>query len=225
MKHTERSNFGGKQMQTNPAKEGHNADVYFSKKWPWISDGDKFSDRIRYADTQKEKKKGFLSGDYKRRDEFSNTIRTEQYRELLTQEAEHSKKALEVVASAYDDGVVEEAETAADAKRRMHRQMYDSVFDERDLKQETATRDRLHVSEEDKQLQKLKKQTQNPTNLSKEREYGSYRTSTMLIGSTSDTADYEKPEFARKPVVKNTFYRKMNILFPQDAAAEPRPIN
>jgi len=211
-------------MQTNPAKEGHNTDVYFEKKWSWISDGDKFSDRLRYADVQKEKKKGFLSGDFKRRDEFSNTIRTEQYRELLSQEADHAKKALEVVASAYDDGELEAGETPQEAKRRMHRQMYDTVFDERDLVPDNTTRDRLHISDEEMQLQKLKKQTQNPTNLSKDRKYGSYRTTNMLIGSTSDTTDYEKPEFARKPIVQNTFYRKMNILFPPSAAAEPAPL-
>jgi len=36
-----------------------------------------------YIHTQKEKKKGFGSGDFRRKDEFSNTIRTGQYRHQL----------------------------------------------------------------------------------------------------------------------------------------------
>ena len=45
--------------------------------------GDKYTDRVRYKDTQAEKKKGFLTSDFSKRDEFSNTVRTEQYREQL----------------------------------------------------------------------------------------------------------------------------------------------
>ena len=48
-----------------------------------ISQGDKFTDRIRYKELQPEKKKGFLTSDFNKRDEFSNTVRTAQYRELL----------------------------------------------------------------------------------------------------------------------------------------------
>jgi hypothetical protein len=40
-------------------------------------------DRWRYAEIQKEKKKGFGTGDYSKRDEFSNTVRTLQWREQL----------------------------------------------------------------------------------------------------------------------------------------------
>ncbi len=40
-------------------------------------------DKIRYKDVQTEKKRGFLTSDFSKRDEFSNTIRTEQWREQL----------------------------------------------------------------------------------------------------------------------------------------------
>ena len=43
-------------------------------------------------ETQKEKKKGFLSGDFKRKDEFSMTFRMEQYREQLKQESTRTKE-------------------------------------------------------------------------------------------------------------------------------------
>ena len=43
-----------------------------------------YSDRIKYAEVQTEKpSKGFGTSDFSRRDEFSNTCRTEQYRTQL----------------------------------------------------------------------------------------------------------------------------------------------
>lgn len=47
------------------------------------SQGDKYVDKTLYSNQQKEKKKGFGTGDFRRRDEFSNIIRTEQYRQQL----------------------------------------------------------------------------------------------------------------------------------------------
>ena len=51
-----------------------------------------YVDRVRFAETQPEKPgKGFLTSDYNKRGEFSDTIRTEQYRSQLKQEARRSK--------------------------------------------------------------------------------------------------------------------------------------
>lgn len=46
---------------------------------------DKYLDKWQYRELQPEdtKKKGFLTSDFCKRDEFTNTIRTGQYRELL----------------------------------------------------------------------------------------------------------------------------------------------
>jgi len=51
----------------------------------WSEQKDKYIDKTMYRDTvpPEKKKKGFLSGDFPRRDEFSNTIRTSQLREVL----------------------------------------------------------------------------------------------------------------------------------------------
>lgn len=46
--------------------------------------GDKYVDKQRYKESQPDKKKGFLTSDFSKRDEFSNTIRTNQWREQLT---------------------------------------------------------------------------------------------------------------------------------------------
>ena len=47
--------------------------------------GAQYRDRLKYQDTQPVKKKGFLTSDFSKRDEFSMTFRTEQYRTLLQQ--------------------------------------------------------------------------------------------------------------------------------------------
>jgi hypothetical protein len=46
--------------------------------------GDRYVDKWRYVDSGQEKKKGFLSSDFSKRDEFSNTVRTVQWREQLS---------------------------------------------------------------------------------------------------------------------------------------------
>jgi len=47
--------------------------------------GAKYTDRLKYQETEPTHKKGFLTSDFSRRDEFSMTFRTEQYRTLLKQ--------------------------------------------------------------------------------------------------------------------------------------------
>ena len=51
----------------------------------WSESKDKYIDKTMYRDTvpAEKKKKGFMSSDFPRRDEFSNTIRTAQLREVL----------------------------------------------------------------------------------------------------------------------------------------------
>ena len=82
-------------MMTQPSKNGKTTEVYFDKKHHWVSDGDEYVDRLKYRETQKEKKKGFLSGDFKRRDEYSMVFRTEQYREQLKGEDKLAKETLD----------------------------------------------------------------------------------------------------------------------------------
>lgn len=44
-------------------------------------------------------RRGFLSSDFAKRDEFTLTFRTEQYREQLTQEDKFAKRGIELMAS------------------------------------------------------------------------------------------------------------------------------
>ncbi|EFJ33042.1 hypothetical protein SELMODRAFT_407154 [Selaginella moellendorffii] len=92
------SQLTGKQFMTNPGKHGKTIDVYFQKEHPWVSDGDPYADRIMYAELQPERYKGFLTSDFSKRDEFSNVVRTNQYREQLKMDYKHSVKSLETMA-------------------------------------------------------------------------------------------------------------------------------
>eukprot|EP00741_Cyanophora_paradoxa_P015707 tig00020904_g15164.t1 len=84
--------FLGKQFGTMPLKEGTTNDTLFEKKHVWLHDGKKFDDGWAYRLRQKEKKKGFLSGDFKKRDEYTEHFRCEQYRERLKHEAYVQKR-------------------------------------------------------------------------------------------------------------------------------------
>ena len=59
----------------------------------WSESKDKYTTGIPYREVYSEKKKGFMTGDFPRRDEFSNTIRTEQIREILKRETRGQRKA------------------------------------------------------------------------------------------------------------------------------------
>jgi hypothetical protein len=78
----------GKQLQGGPLRHDHskvNPGTFEPPNLLWSESKDKFADGIRYKDlyTAEKKKFGFLSSDFPRRDEFSNTTRTEQIREVL----------------------------------------------------------------------------------------------------------------------------------------------
>ena len=62
----------------------------------WSESKDKYTTGIPYRDIYPEKKKGFLTGDFPRRDEFSNTTRTEQIREILKRETRGQRNASKV---------------------------------------------------------------------------------------------------------------------------------
>merc|ERR1711998_625579 len=83
------SRYKKKQFQTNPARKGRVKEALFGKAFPFLADGDKFNDKTTYLKTQprETRKKGFLSSDAFKADEFSNTLRTNQYRWALGREA------------------------------------------------------------------------------------------------------------------------------------------
>jgi len=91
------SRYKKKQFLTMPAKKGRTKDTMFGKAFPFLADGDKYNDKTSYLKTQprETRKKGFLSSDAHRVDEFSSTLRMNQYRWGLGRENAFNKMHLE----------------------------------------------------------------------------------------------------------------------------------
>ena len=214
VKHHVRSSFTGRQMITNPPKEGllgsKHPDVYLDKQHAWLSEGVPYVDRLKYAEVQSEKKAGFGTSDFSRRDEFSMDFRTEQYREALKSENRHASEAtkkaylemraaMEAAGHALDaDGAGAGAKARRDDRRRRPT-LFDAVFDDGDVA--TAVPNAMISGRPSK----------NPTQTSWERDYGRTKTSAMECGYGVKDAPHGKPQFARMPVLDATVYRPCAI--------------
>lgn len=199
-KQPQRSCFKTKQFMTNPPKQGVGGakvpEVYLDRTHNWVDKGSNFTDKIWYKDLQKEKKKGFLTGDFKRRDEFSLNFTTEQYRERLKDEARYQKLGKYKELRSLMEG--ELATGQAVAEQKPAKLLFDLVYDSDDPQQQ-------------ERVKHTKSDTKNPTRLSYNRNYGPSKTSSNDIGYGIHEAHHGKPEFARIPLVKSTFYRPSTI--------------
>ncbi len=212
-------------MITNPPKEGlygaKHPDVYLDKLHPWIGEGEPYVDRIKYAEVQAEKKAGFGTSDFSRRDEFSMDFRSEQYREALKSETRHAgeatkkaylemQRAIEASGGGRGD-VADEVETTETLARKrkllLHKKtLFDRVFETRDPR--TAVPNSMTSG----------KPSVNPTQVSWERDYGHVKTSAMECGYGIADAPHGKPQFARMPVLNATVYRPCAIPITQTTA-------
>ena len=192
----------------DPSPRQH-PDVYLDKKHPWLGEGVPYVDRIKYAETQKEKKRGFGTSDFSKRDEFSMDFRTNQYKEALKSENRHTAAA---TAKAYKEmQAAMEAELAAGGSPARSAPppkdkplLFDLVFDE--AQRPTAVPNSMISGRESK----------NPTQCSWERNYGQTRTSSMDFGYGIEQAPHGKPQFARMPVLEATVYRPCAIPITQN---------
>jgi len=87
------SRYKKKQFLTMPAKKAVCKDALFGRGFPWLSDGDKYLDKMNYLKTQPKdsRKRGFMSSDASRTDEFVSHIRSEQWRWALGREGAFKK--------------------------------------------------------------------------------------------------------------------------------------
>jgi hypothetical protein len=49
---------------------------------------------------------------------------------------------------------------------------------------------------------------------------GTMRTTSLLAHAPPDARCFAKPQFANKPVIRDTFFRKTNIMFPDGCAVD-----
>lgn len=83
--------------------------------------------------------------------------------------------------------------------------MYDLVFEKDDPKFSGAS--------------KTHRDTKNKTRLTHDRAMGEKMTTTNL--AFQPPQDFVKPEYANKPIIRDTFYRKTNVFFPEGCSAQP----
>lgn len=165
--------------------------------------GRQYNDRLLFAETQKEKKKGFGTGDFNRRSEYTMTTRVEQYREQLKEEMKYAGNK-----ESDSDEVQHELEAEMlRLTKKTDRRPQDDV-DLYDLVYETRNSDQGFFGSS-----KQARDTKNPTLLDTQRHMGTYKTSAMMYGHNIDKTEHTKPDFARVQIVRSTFYRHTSIPF------------
>jgi len=197
-----------KQFQTNPAKKGRTKDTLFGGAHPFLADGDKFNDKTSYLKAQPwaTRKTGFLSSDAFKADEFSNTLRTNQYRWQLGREGAFNKMHMEANKK--------RAQTAPHKSKPQ-------VIPTQELGKicpSLATPNFLfdigkgsHVTPFD---QKLERENWYMANRDKQgpRRLGDWLPSSYEIGNEMvQDYDLQKPTYATTPIIRSTFYRVGNL--------------
>eukprot|EP00884_Botryococcus_braunii_P000614 jgi/Botrbrau1/10553/Bobra.0343s0002.1 len=197
-----RDNYKGKQMMTRPALLGRTPDSFFGKKHLYVAEGCPFVDRVKYQETQKSKpKKGFHTSDYSRRDEFTYTFRTEQYREQLKTEGKQSKATVQMLGDAPEELQRHEEEHVPKPEVFL----YDLVVD---------------TDNGGSTCSKLARDTRNPTALSHDRKLGTMTTTSSRTHCAFQLATpFTKPAHVHKPVIRDTFYRRTNVFFREGGTA------
>ncbi|GBF91400.1 flagellar associated protein [Raphidocelis subcapitata] len=196
--------YKGKQMGIIAPREGKTVDAYFEKAHKWISDGEKYVDKWRYAGSQ-EKKRGFGTSDFSKRDEFSHTVRTLQWREQLAHEAKWTREAIAFFNEAAEQTGGLAAATGSPRGGEAQPALYDLVHEKPPDRTAPA-------------CSKVHRDTHNRTMLSHDRALGGALT-TSRLHFPAPGGDLAKPEFARRPLVRGTFYRRCNVTFPPDCDA------
>jgi len=214
-KSTQLSRYYKKQFQTNPAKKGREKNALFGKGYPFLADGDKFNDKQGYLKTQprENRKKGFLSSDAFKTDEFSNTIRTEQYRWQLGRESFISKMHNEAHAKRE-----KESPKRAQSAPSGPREAFKKTEELGTIAPAFETPLHLYDIGKGKYVtpfsQKLAKENwyQSHRDGKKVRNMGDMVPSSYEIGNEMVQAfDLQKAPYAKTPIVRSTFYRPANV--------------
>merc|ERR1711988_158467 len=215
------SRYKKKQFQTNPARKGRTKETLFGRAFPFLADGDKYNDKNSYLKTQprETRKKGFLSSDAFKADEFSNTLRTNQYRWQLGREAafvkmhlEANKRREEARAQTAPAGAsrVKKAEELGKICPTLEtpnflfdigKGQYVTPFDQK------LSRENWYQANREKQAP---------------RKLGDWLPSSYEIGNEMvQEYDLQKPTYATIPIIRSTFYRVGNLKANSGWAALP----
>lgn len=213
------SRYKNKQFLTNPARKGRTKDTMFGRAFPFLADGDKYNDKNSYLKTQprENRKKGFLSSDAFKADEFSNTLRTNQYRWQLGREqafqkmhSEANKKRAQTAPEGTSRKEVNRAQELGKICKSLETPNF--LFD---------IGKGSYVTPFD---QKLSRENWYQANREKgaPRKLGDWLPSSYEIGNEMvQQYDLQKPTYATTPIIRSTFYRVGNLKANSGWAALP----
>ena len=205
----------GKQMSADYPKLGMSGSLQpsalFTKEHrPLFAGREKYVDRTVYLTTQPPdtRKRGFGSSDAKRRDEFSNDIEVSKMRERIKQDMEFAERFArhqEENMSPEDREMVERL-SQTPPRRWSHGPEF--MFDlGKEVTGGTTPYETKDARDTWYSRQRVKRETDGQQHL------GDYVTSSFVVGNNlKDYKAWSKPQYARQPTIRDSFYRSTGVL-------------
>jgi len=183
----------------------------FDREHKWLYGGEKYIDRTMYIKTQPpaDRKKGFYSSDASRRDEFTLDIETEKYRERIATEmmfAERFAKRREAELSDEERAEMERLAASGTERRWTHGPEF--LFD---LGKEATGGVTPYEIKDSRDTSYSKHRV-------KSEDGGAPNTGGIVLSShaVGDNLkgynEWTKPEFARQPIIRDSFFRSTGVL-------------
>jgi len=187
----------------------------FDREHKWLYGGEKYIDRTMYIKTQPpaDRKKGFCSSDASRRDEFTLDIETEKWRERIRTEmmfSERFAKRAEEEMTDEQRAKFKELEEAGTEPRWTHgpKFLFDlgkeatggvTPYEMKDARDTWYSKHRIKTEDDGV------------------RNTGGIVLSSHAVGDNLiGYSDWSKPEFARQPIIRDSFFRSTGVLRPTE---------
>ena len=187
----------------------------FDREHKWLFGGEKYIDRTMYLKTQppETRKKGFYSSDASRRDEFSQEIETQKWRERIRTEMEFAEIfAKRKEAELTDEERAQFAELESVGKDRRWSHGPDFLFDVGKEATGGTTPYEMKDARETWYSKERVKQLDNGTPYTGGVMLSSYAYGDNLKGYN----EWAKPEHARQPIIRDSFFRSTGVLRPME---------
>jgi len=187
----------------------------FEREHKWLYGGEKYIDRTRYIQTQPpaDRKKGFYSSDASRRDEFTLDIETEKWRERIRTEmmfADRFAKRQEEELTDEERKRFAEIEAEGKATRWTHGPKF--LFD---LGKEATGGTTPYEMKDARDTWYSKHRVQTEDDGAPH--LGGVMLSSHACGDNlKGYSDWSKPEFARQPIIRDSFFRSTGVLRPTE---------
>jgi len=183
----------------------------FDREHKWLYGGEKYIDRTMYLKTQPpaDRKKGFYSSDASRRDEFTLDIETQKWRERISTEmmfAERFAKRREEELTDEERAEFERLAAKLGEKRWTHGP--DFLFD---LGKEATGGTTPYEMKDARDTWYSKHRVK--TLDGGQRNTGGVALSSHAVGDNlKGYNEWTKPEFARQPIIRDSFFRSTGVL-------------